>query len=105
MSLSHLGCDFVTSPLVEKHPHINQLPWKPSKSYIISFNIFLPFRDTPIGMSNLKLVECTVLEIIRRGLSRPFVEGVDTKYLHTGRVKIRPLITEIHVLSMYSFYF
>ena len=48
--------------MVQKHPRINQLPWKPNDTYIIKFNIFLPFRDGSIGLPKLKFVEFTVIE-------------------------------------------
>ena len=46
--------------------------------------------DSPNGLAKLKVVESTVFEIIGRGgggsTPSPFLEGVGTKYLRTGRV-------------------
>ena len=48
---------------MEKYPHINQLPCKPSKNEIINYLIsFLPFGDSSNALP--KFVECTVFEII-----------------------------------------
>ena len=66
---------------------MNQLSWKHNKTYVINSTSFLSFIDSPNGLRNLKFVESTVFEIIRGVGSTPFVEGVGTKYLSTGRVK------------------
>ena len=57
---------FFIKIVFEKHPHINQLPWKPNNTCIINFNIILPFNDSPNGLLKLRLVESAVLEIIGR---------------------------------------
>ena len=58
--------------------------------------LFLPFKDSPGGLPKLKFVESTVFEIMGGGVGLtppPFVEGVDTKYLRTGRVNILPKLS------------
>ena len=62
--------------------------------------VFLPLIDSPNGLPKLKFVESTVFEIMEGGgggggeSAQPpsFMEGVGTKYLCTGRVKVPKLI-------------
>ena len=49
--------------------------------------------NSPDDLPKLKVIESTVFEIMEEGLAQippppPFVEGVGTKYLRTGRVKV-----------------
>ena len=80
----------IFSKIWQKHYYVNQLLWKPEKTFINSTG-FLPLIDSSNGLPTLKFVQSTVFEIMGRGLAPPspppFVEGVGTKYLRTGRVK------------------
>ena len=70
--------------------YVNQLLWKPEKTQIINSTGFLPLIDSPNGLPKLKFVESTVFEIIGGSAQPPpFVEGVGTKYLRTGRVNLQ----------------
>ena len=54
--------------------------------------MFLPLIDSANGLPKLKFVESTVFEITGGGgggSPLPFIEGVGTKYLRTGRDKAR----------------
>ena len=94
---------FFSKIWLKKHSYINQLPWKPNKTYIMNSTSFLPLIDSSNGLPKLKFVESTVFEIIAPPPPPPphphppFIKGVGTKYLCKGRVKadVRYLFLQI----------